>query len=88
MKKTRTADRAPEPEEERPPEYRLDYHQARPNHFAARLKPGSRTVVLEPDVAEVFATPESVNGVLRALIETMPSKTVRASRERRTRRST
>jgi hypothetical protein len=30
-------------------------------------------VVLEPDVAQVFKTPESVNEVLRALIATMPS---------------
>jgi hypothetical protein len=85
MKKTRTGDRALEPDEERLPEYRLDYRQARPNRFAARFKPGSRTVVLEPDVAEVFATPESVNAVLRALIETMPGQTARALRERRPR---
>jgi hypothetical protein len=29
-------------------------------------------VVLDEDVAQVFTTPESVNKVLRALIETMP----------------
>jgi hypothetical protein len=87
MKKTRTTDRAHRPEEEMRPEYRFDYRKARPNRFAARLKPGSRAVVLDPDVAEVFATPESVNAVLRALIETMPSKTTRASRERRINRS-
>jgi len=29
-------------------------------------------VVLDPDVAAVFSTPQSVNAVLRALIETMP----------------
>jgi hypothetical protein len=29
-------------------------------------------VVLDPDVAEVFKTPESVNAVLRALIAAMP----------------
>jgi hypothetical protein len=29
-------------------------------------------VVLDPDIAEVFTTPQSVNTVLRALITTMP----------------
>lgn len=72
MKKTRTANESPEPEKDMLPEYRFDYNKARPNRFAARLKRGSRTVVLDPDVAAVFSTPESVNAVLRALIETMP----------------
>jgi len=39
-----------------------------------RLLAGSRIVLLDPDVAEVFTTPESVNSVLRALLATMPSK--------------
>ena len=56
------------------PEYRFDYSKAGPNRFAARVKPVSRVVVLDPDVAEVFSTPESVNTVLRALIEAMPIK--------------
>jgi hypothetical protein len=29
-------------------------------------------VVLDPDIAEVFTTPESVNNILRALIAAMP----------------
>lgn len=53
-------------------EYRLDHSKARPNRFAARLKQGSRVVVIDPDIAKVFASAESVNAVLRALIETMP----------------
>jgi hypothetical protein len=53
------------------PECRFDYGKARPNRFAARLKHGNRAVVLDPDVAAVFSTPESVNAVLLALIETM-----------------
>jgi hypothetical protein len=56
------------------PEYRFDYSKARPNRFAADVKPGSRAVVLEPDIAAVFSTPESVDAVLRALIATMPQK--------------
>jgi hypothetical protein len=54
-------------------EYRFDYTKAKPNRFAAQ---GERqllkVVVLDEDVAQVFTTPESVNQVLRALIETMP----------------
>jgi hypothetical protein len=72
MKKTRTANQSPEPEKDLLPEYRFDYRKARPNRFATRLKCGSRAVVLDPDFAAVFSTPESVNAVLRALIETMP----------------
>jgi hypothetical protein len=53
-------------------EHRFDYTMARPNRFAARLKNGGRAIVLDPDVAEVFTTSESVNAVLRALIATMP----------------
>jgi hypothetical protein len=84
MKKTRNAKRPRKSEEEMLPEYRFDYGKARPNRFAARLKQGSRVVVIEPDVAEVFATPESVNTVLRALIETMPRRNVGAMSQGRT----
>jgi hypothetical protein len=77
MKKTRTANQAPERENDLLPEYHFDYSKARPNRFAARLRRGSRAVVLDPDVAAVFSTPESVNAVLRALIETMPQKSTR-----------
>jgi hypothetical protein len=54
------------------PEYDLDYRKARPNRFAAQFDRGSLTVTLDPDVAKVFDTSESVNAVLRALIATMP----------------
>lgn len=53
-------------------EYAFDYAKARPNRFAPHLADGSLVVVLDPDIAEVFTTPESVNKVLRALVETMP----------------
>lgn len=72
MKKTRTARRTSKSRDEMLPEYRFDYRKARPNRFAADVKRGGRAVVLDPDVAAVFSTPESVNAVLRALIETMP----------------
>ncbi|HEY3267137.1 MAG TPA: hypothetical protein VGM37_09440 [Armatimonadota bacterium] len=54
------------------PEYEIDYSKAKPNRFAGRVKLPSVVVALDPDVAEVFQTPESVNAVLRALITTMP----------------
>lgn len=59
-------------EDELAPEYRFDYSKARPNRFALRGKEGSRVIVLDPDVAEVFTTPESVNAVLRAIIANLP----------------
>jgi hypothetical protein len=60
-------------EDELLPEYRFDYEKAKPNRFAASHKKQKLTVVvLDEDVAQVFTTPESVNKVLRALIESMP----------------
>jgi hypothetical protein len=53
-------------------EYEFDYAKARPNRFAGRGTPESVVVVLAPDVAKVFGTPESVNTALRALIAAMP----------------
>ena len=74
MKKTRASERTQDSREELLPEYRFDYSKARPNRFARQSKSCSREVLLDPDVAEVFTTPESVNSVLRALIATMPKK--------------
>ena len=54
-------------------EYHFDYQKARPNRFAPKLPDGSLVVVLEPDIVEVFKTPEAVKRVLRALISTMPT---------------
>jgi len=53
-------------------EYRFDYSKAKPNRFASRVHKRRLIVPLDPDVAEVFTTPEAVNNVLRALIGTMP----------------
>ena len=72
MKKTRTVKQSSPAENDLLPEYRFDYSKGRPNRFASQFQRGSRAVVLDPDVAAVFSTPESVNAVLRALIETMP----------------
>lgn len=53
-------------------EYQFDYEKARPNRFAGRSKENRLVVVLDPDITQVFTTPEAVNNVLRALIATMP----------------
>ena len=55
-----------------PEEIDFNYNEARPNRFAKRYQESDRlVVVLEPDIAEVFTTPEAVNKALRALISTM-----------------
>jgi hypothetical protein len=71
MKKTKAADGKPADDELRS-EYTLDYTEARPNRFAGRTDPHRVVVVLDPDVSEVFKTPEAVNTMLRALITAMP----------------
>ena len=53
-------------------EYHFDYSKGRSNRFAGRSQGERLVVILDPDIAEVFKTPESVNEILRALIETMP----------------
>lgn len=55
-------------------EYRFDYSKAKPNRFASRMKKGPLVVMIDPDVAKVFSTPEQVNNALRALISAMPKK--------------
>jgi hypothetical protein len=53
-------------------EYQFDYKQAKPNRFAVNIKKGGRLVVLDPEVAAAFESSESVNAVLKALLQTMP----------------
>ena len=50
-------------------EYRLDYSKAKPNRFASRVDESRLVVALDPDVSEVFTTPDAVNKALRALID-------------------
>ena len=73
MSKTRSKPLASEVREMRP-EYRFDYSQARPNRFAARMGDETVTVVLDPDVAAVFKTADSVNTLLRSVIAALPGK--------------
>lgn len=67
------------------PEYRFDYSQSRPNRFAPMFAEGKIAVILEPDVAAVFNTSESVNRLLRSVIAALPKKTapVRVARRKK-----
>ncbi len=55
-------------------EYDFDYSKSKPNRFAAEFGKGSVAVVLDPDVAEVFGSAESVNTFLRSVISALPEK--------------
>lgn len=47
--------------------YDFDYAKAKPNRFAEKISQESVMVILDPDVAAVFSTPEAVNETLRAI---------------------
>lgn len=53
-------------------EYRFDYRKARSNRFAPLMKGTTVAVVLDPDVASVFTSSESVNSLLRSVISALP----------------
>ena len=74
MKKTPVSKPRKRAKDDLRPEYHFDYRKARPNRFAGRSKGEHLVVVLDPDIAQVFTTPESVNNVLRALIAAMPQR--------------
>ena len=59
-----------------------DFSQGVRGKYAARLKPGSQIVVLEPDVAAAFGDAKAVNRALRTLIEVVPRRPARGSRRR------
>jgi hypothetical protein len=60
------------------PEY--DFSKGVRGKYAARLKPGSQVVVLDPDVAAAFGDAKAVNRALRTLIEVVPRCPGRSSR--------
>ncbi|WP_445260604.1 hypothetical protein [Picosynechococcus sp. PCC 8807] len=60
------------PDDDLLPEYNFDYSKAHPNRFVAKQRKSGVTVVLEPDVAQVFTTSESVNKALRAILSAIP----------------
>ena len=74
MKRTR---RNPKVADALRPEYDFDYGQSRPNRFASRMTGPVLAVVLEPDVAAVFGTSESVNRMLRSVISAIPKSSRR-----------
>ena len=59
-------------------EYRFDYSKAKPNRFVGRGSAKAVVVLLDPDVAKVFRSAESVNEALRAILAAVPRKRSRA----------
>jgi hypothetical protein len=53
-------------------EYKFDYKKARLNRFAGNTSKKPLIVTLEPDVAKVFSTSESVNHALRTILAAFP----------------
>ncbi len=87
MKKARTTKTRKRAADDMRPEYRFDRREARPNRFANRPRERVLVVMIDPDVAQVFTTPESVNGVLRAVVEAIPRSTKsKAAKAQRTRK--
>jgi hypothetical protein len=60
-------------------EYGFDYREGKPNRFASQMTGDVVTVVLEPDVAKVFDSSESVNRLLRSVISAIPEQEQRTS---------
>ena len=72
MKDTKSVEHIAITADEIQDEYTFDYSKAKPNRFADKIGGDQLMVLLDPDVAAVFKTPESVNKVLRAIITSMP----------------
>lgn len=63
------------PEDDLLPEYSFNYRQGRRNRFIRGQQDKVPVIVtLDPDVAEVFTTSESVNQALRALLSAIPQR--------------
>jgi hypothetical protein len=55
------------------PEYkRSDFKRLERGRYYERVKASSNVVVLDPEVASVFRSPESVNSLLRSVIKALP----------------
>jgi hypothetical protein len=76
-----TANSPDEAEGDMLPEYHLDYSKARPNRFARGIAEGSLIVVLEPELARVFKTPEQVKTILRAIAGALPQQETEPSND-------
>lgn len=66
MKKPKD-EKIPEKDDDLEAHYDFDYRKGKPNRFAARIHQESVMVILDPDIADVFPTSESVNEALRVL---------------------
>jgi len=73
MKKTLVRKKTSAKEEALRSEYRFDYSKSKPNRFATKVSGGTIAIVLDPDVAAVFKSSETVNALLRSVISAMPS---------------
>ena len=71
MNKIRSSKRTKRKSDDMRAEYEFDYSKARPNPYAKEYKTGSRVIVLDPDVAKIFTSPDTVNSILRALMASM-----------------
>ena len=76
---TNKASAAPDASDDLRAEYDLDYSRSRSNRFASRTSGTVVAVVLEPDVAAVFDSSESVNRMLRSVIGALPEGAPRKS---------
>jgi hypothetical protein len=56
------------------PEYHFEYTKGLPNRFAGGRSSKSVVILLDPDVAKVFKSGESVNSMLRAILAALPRK--------------
>jgi len=61
-------------------DYRFDYAKAKRNRFTDRVKPGALAIILDPDVAAVFHSSESVNTLLRSVIATIPGQSPKCAK--------
>jgi hypothetical protein len=73
MKKASNGDRDPDMLEE------YDFTKGIRGKYAKRFSQGSKTIILDPDVAEVFPDAKSVNEALRALANIVHRQSKRAS---------
>ena len=74
MKKTSARKKSRAGSEDMRHEYRFDYRKAKPNRFAAQMGAETIAVILDPDVAAVFKSSESVNALLRSVISALPAR--------------
>ncbi len=82
MKKTSSSKPRSNKSEDMLSEYNFDYNKAKPNRFAGRISKERLVVLLDPEVSQVFTTPESVNTVLRALVTALPESRRKKARHK------